>query len=132
MLTRNPPLESCADSESTADFGFSAETSPAGGATAILCCPTQRGRAVALAAAWITSQYRLFPSVEAAVAWAAVAGGGAPLPGANSAELAALRSVWAPRRRRRRSTAVAAASQYSRSAPSLPTRPVREDCAQET
>ena len=63
------------------------------GPVALLCPPTPaaRSRACALAAAWIAARHRLFPSSEAAAAWAGLAAGGAPMPLAE--DLAALRGV---------------------------------------
>ena len=77
---------------------FSALAASAGGGAAVLLCGDRagdRGRACALAAAWITARHDLFPSPEVAIAWAGLAVGGAAAP--SPIDLAALRAHWARR-----------------------------------
>jgi hypothetical protein len=71
----------------------------ASGAAAILLDDSDRDArqwqaAAALASAWIKVLHRLFPSQEAASAWAALAGGGAAAP---AGDAAALQELWARR-----------------------------------
>lgn len=69
----------------------------ADGPLALVCprAPAARSRACALAAAWITARHPLFPSPEAAAAWAGLAAGGVPPPGPE--DMAALRGAWGRR-----------------------------------
>ena len=77
---------------------FASLAGQADGAVAILCAdaPAERARASILAAAFISKQHSLFPSPEAAAAWAALSAGGAPAPAADDLALlaAALGRRW--------------------------------------
>ena len=76
---------------------FAALAGEAGGPAALLCrdSAAERGRACVLAAAWITARHGLFPSPDAAAAWACLASGGMAAPPED--DMAALRAAWACR-----------------------------------